>query len=165
MLHVTSGLASIFYDWIPDERGVAAFYASSQMPLSKVLHELKNTHTHTHNRFTALWIMSRTTQVSWYQKKHSPTHTYRGHQSSLIHFIKYDPQRSPCSIYVPDNLSTISQFFVGLPVGLAPSTSYSIHFFTKSLSSFHSICPYHCNLFCCSTEITSSNPSLSQPFT
>jgi len=105
--------------------------------------------------------MSRTTQVSWYQKKHSPTHTYRGHQSSLIHFIKYDPQRSPCSIYVPDNLSTISQFFVGLPVGLAPSTSYSIHFFTKSLSSFHSICPYHCNLFCCSTEITSSNPSLS----
>jgi len=25
--------------------------------------------------------------VSWYQKKHSPTHTYRGHQSSLICFL------------------------------------------------------------------------------
>jgi len=34
--------------------------------------------------------MSRTTRVSRYQKKvkkHSPTHTYRGHQSSLICFI------------------------------------------------------------------------------
>jgi len=29
------------------------------------------------------------------------------------------------------------------------------------LSSFRSICPYHCNLFCCSTEIMSSNHSLS----
>ena len=31
--------------------------------------------------------MSRTTGVSQYQKKHSPTHTYRGHQSSLICFL------------------------------------------------------------------------------
>jgi len=43
------------------------------------------------------------------------------------------------------------------------STSYSIHFFTQSqsLSSFRNTCPYHCNLFRCSTEITSSSPSLS----
>jgi len=34
--------------------------------------------------FTALRILSGTTRVSWYQKKHPPTHTYRGHQSSLI---------------------------------------------------------------------------------
>jgi len=40
--------------------------------------------THTHNHFTALWILSGTTRVSRYQKKHSPTHTYCGHQSSLI---------------------------------------------------------------------------------
>ena len=39
-----------------------------------------NTHTHTHNRFTALWILSGTTRVSWYQKKHSPTHTHHGQQ-------------------------------------------------------------------------------------
>jgi len=42
-----------------------------------------------------------------------------------------------------------------------PSTSYSIHFFTQSLSSFCRTYPYHRNLFCCSTEIMSSNPSLS----
>ena len=28
---------------------------------------------HTQNRFMALWILSRTTQVSQYQKKHSPS--------------------------------------------------------------------------------------------
>ena len=48
-----------------------------------------------------------------------------------------------------------------LPLGLAPSTSYTIHFFTQSLSSFHSTCSYYRNLFCCSTEIISCNPSLS----
>jgi len=58
--------------------------------------------------------------------------------------------------------STISlQVFFGLPLGLAPSTLYSIHFFTQSLSSFCNTCPYHHNLFRCSTEIMSSNPSLS----
>jgi len=48
------------------------------------------------------------------------------------------------------------QVFFGLPVGLAPSNSCSIHFVTQSLSSFRSTC-----LFCCSTEIISSHPSLS----
>ena len=39
----------------------------------------------------------------------------------------------------------------------------TLHFIlhTKSLSSFRGTCPYHRNLFCCSTEIISSNPSLS----
>ena len=41
----------------------------------------------THNRFMALLILSGTTRVSRYQKKHSPAHTYRGHQSSLICFF------------------------------------------------------------------------------
>jgi len=41
----------------------------------------------THNCFTALWILSGTTRVSEYQKKHSPTHTYCGHQSALICFF------------------------------------------------------------------------------
>jgi len=35
-------------------------------------------------------------------------------------------------------------------------TSYSIHFFTQSVSSFRSTCPYHHNLFCCSINIISS---------
>ena len=33
--------------------------------------------------FQALWVLSGTTRVSRYQKKHSPTHTHRGQQSSL----------------------------------------------------------------------------------
>ena len=39
------------------------------------------------NHFTAFWTLSGTTRVSRYQKKHSPTHTYRGHQLSLICFL------------------------------------------------------------------------------
>jgi len=35
------------------------------------------------------------------------------------------------------------------------STSYSIHFFTQSVSSFHCTCLYHRNLFCCSINIIS----------
>jgi len=55
------------------------------------------------------------------------------------------------------SFSTISlQVFFGLPLGLAPSTSYSIHFFTQSLSSFCNTC--RCSLFCC-TVIMSSNPT------
>jgi len=42
---------------------------------------------HTHNHFMALWVLSGTTRMSRYQKKHSLTHTYRGHQSSLISFF------------------------------------------------------------------------------
>jgi len=62
------------------------------------------------------------------------------------------------------SFSTIClQVFFGLPLGLAASTSHSIHsiFFIESLSSFRSTFPYHCNLFCCSNEIMSCNPSLS----
>jgi len=40
-----------------------------------------------YNNFMALWILSGTSRVSWYQKKHSPTHTYCGHQSALICFL------------------------------------------------------------------------------
>ena len=63
--------------------------------------ENTHTHTHTHNCFTALWILSGTTRVSRYQKKHSPTHTHRGHQSSLSAFsIYYDPWHPPYQIHV-----------------------------------------------------------------
>jgi len=124
----------------------------------------KHTHTHTHNRFTALWILSGTPRLSQYQKKHSPTHTYRGHLSSLICFLHLlrSIASSLFNLHAWQSFSTISvQVFFGLPLGLAPSTSYSIHFFTQSLSSFCSTCPYHRILFYCSTEIMSSNPILS----
>jgi len=119
---------------------------------------------HTHNHFTAVWTLSGTTWVSRYQKKHSPTHIYRGHQSSLICFLHIlrSMASSLFNLHALPSFSTISlQVFFVLPLGLAPSTSYSIHFFTQSLLSFCSTYPYHRNLFCCSTEIMSSNPCLS----
>ena len=110
----------------------------------------------------ALWILSGTTRVSRYQKKHLPTHTYHGHQSSFICFLHLlrSVASSLFNLHTWQSFRTVSlQVFFGLPLGLAPST-YSIHFFTQSLSSFHSTCPCHCNLFCCSTEMISSNPRL-----
>ena len=115
-----------------------------------------HTHTHTHNHFTALWILSTTTRVSQYQKKRSPTHTYRGHLSSLICFIRLIGSMASCLFNLrawQSFSTTYVQVFFGLPLALAPSTSYSIHSFTQSLSSFHRTCPYHRSLFCCSTEI------------
>jgi len=129
-----------------------------------VLDGINSGSTHTHNHFTDLWILSGTTRVSWYQKKHSPTHTYRGHQSSFICFIHLllSMASSLFSPHAWQSFSTISvQVIFGLPFGLAPSTSYSIHFFTQSLSSFCNTCQYHHNLFRCSTKIMSSNPGLS----
>jgi len=128
-------------------------------------------YTHTHNCFTALWNLSGKTRVSRYQKKHSPTqHTS---WSPIIPICFLHLARSMASsLFNPralQSFSTISlQVFFGVPLGLVPSTSYSTHFFTQSLSSFRSTCPYHRNLFCCSTEIMSSNSSLplkSQLFT
>jgi len=84
---------------------------------------------------------------------------YLLHPSTTIHGI-LPVQSRHLTVF-----STISvQVFFGLPLGLAPSTSYSIHFFTQSLSSFCNTCSYHHNLFRYSTEIMSSNPSLSLSF-
>jgi len=101
--------------------------------------------------------------VSLYQKKHSPIHTYRGHNHPLsASSIYYAMASSLFNLHAWQSFCAISlQVFFHLPLGLALSTSYAIHFFTQSLSSFRSTCPYHHNLFCCSTEIMSSNPSLS----
>jgi len=53
----------------------------------------------------------------------------------------------------------LSQVFFGLPVGWP--LHFTLHIFTQSLSSFRNTCPYHRNLFCCRTDIMSSNHSLS----
>ena len=78
---------------------------------------------HTHNRFTALWILSGTTRVSWHQKKHSPTHNYCNHQSSLI-CLMYDPLHPPCSIHV------LTVFFHNLSPSFLWSTYWpgTLHF-------------------------------------
>jgi len=109
-------------------------------------------------------VLSGTTRVSRYPKKHSATHNYHGHESFLICFFHLIWSMAS-SLFNPRALQSFSticlQVFFGLPLSLAPCTSYSIHFFTQSLFSFHNTCPYHRNLFCYNTEIMSSNPSLS----
>ena len=122
----------------------------------------RSSNTHRHSHFTAVgFCLGQRTSAG--TKRNSPTHTCRGHQSSLICFphLLQSMASSLFNLLAWQSFSTISvQVFFSLPLGLAPSTSYSIHFFTQSLSSFHCTCPYLCNMFCCSTEIMLSNPSL-----
>jgi len=110
--------------------------------------------------------LSATTRVSQYQKKHSPT-LHPDHHPIFITFFHL-PRSIASSLF---NLRVWQSFFTtsvhvlfGQPVGLDPSTSYSIHFFTQSVSSFHNTCPYHHNLFCYIVNIISI-PSLSQLLT
>jgi len=105
--------------------------------------------------------LSRTTRVSRYQKKHSPTH----HPDRPVFISFFHLPRSIASslfkLRAWQSFCTTSlHVLFGLPLGLEPSTSYSIHFCTQSLSSFCNTCPYHCSLFCCSINIISSIPSL-----
>jgi len=55
------------------------FIAKSARSAGEIFFKLvivTHTHTYIHNCFTALWILSGTTRMNWYQKKHSPAHTY-----------------------------------------------------------------------------------------
>ena len=116
--------------------------------------------THT-QPFNGPW--SGTTQVGRYKKKHAPTHIHPDHRTSFINFLHL--LRSIASslfcLRAWQSFSTTSlQVLFGLPLGLGPSTSYSMHFFTESSSSFRSTCPYH-RLFFCNTNAMSSIPNLS----
>ena len=111
--------------------------------------------------FNGLW--SGTTRVGRYQQKPSPTHTHPDHRTSFINFLHL--QRSMASSLFSlrawqSSRTTSVQVLFGLPLGLGPSTSYSMHFFTQSSSSFRSTCPYQRSLFCCNTYAMSSIPSL-----
>ena len=108
--------------------------------------------------------LSGTTGVSRYQKKHSPAHTHPGQCTSFITFLHL--QRSTASSLLglrawQSSRTTSFQVLFRLPLGLEPSTSYSMHFFTQSSSSFCSTYPYQCSLFCCNINAMSSTPSLS----
>ena len=100
---------------------------------------------------TVLQPFSRTTRLSRYQKKHSPTH-HLDHYPIFISFfhLPWSIASSLFKLRAWQSFCTTSfHFLFGLPLGLEPSTSYSIHFFTQPVSSFRSTCPYHRNLFCC----------------
>ena len=92
------------------------------------------THIHTQPFYGSL-DFSRTTRVSLYQKKHSLTHTYPDHQSSFICYLHLlrSTASSLFNLRAWQSFCTTSiQVFFGPSLGLAPSTSYSIHFFTQS---------------------------------
>ena len=93
----------------------------------------------------------------------SPTH-HPDHHPILINFFHL-PQSIASSLFKlhawQSFCTTSLHVLFGLPLCLEPSTLYSPHFFTQSMSSFCNTCPCHCNLFCCSTNILSSIPSLS----
>ena len=106
--------------------------------------------------------LSGSTRVSRYQKKRSPAH-HPDHNPIFISFFRllWSIASSLFKLRAWQSFFTTSvHVLFGLPFGLEPSTSYSIHFFTQSVFSFHNICPYHRNLFCCSINIISSIPSL-----
>ena len=92
----------------------------------------------THSHTTVLWNLSGTTRVSRYQKKHSPTHTHRSHQSSQSAFsIYYDPWHPPYSIHVLYSLfPNLSKFSLVYLLAWYPP----LH--TPYISS-----PNHCLLF------------------
>jgi len=114
-----------------------------------------------------LWHLFETIQMSRYQKKHSPIHTYPYHQplsscpSTMIHSILR---------FKFMGLTLLTVFLHHLSPGPPWSTSWSgtpsphfiLHTFLHPIIVFfHNTCPYHCNLFCCTTDIMSSIPSLS----
>jgi len=102
--------------------------------------------------------LSGTTRVRRYQKKHSPTH-HPGHHPIFINFfhLLQSIASSLFKLRAWQSFCTTSlHILFGLPLGLELSTSYSIHFFTQSVSSFRNTYPYHRNLFCCSIKIISS---------
>ena len=105
-----------------------------------LLHLYNNSNT-TQQPFCA--PLSGATRVSWYQNKHSPTHHPDNHPIFISFF--HLPRSIASSLFklrtCQSSCTTSFHVLFGLPLGLALSTSYSIHFFTQSLSSFRSTCP------------------------
>jgi len=110
---VPQGEGVDFGSFVPIGLMVSVAYFVTEMYSTRA-----HTHIHTHNPFTALWILSGTTRVSRYRKKHSPTRTLRGHQISLsASSIYYDLWHPPYSIHVlyslfPQSLSKFSLVYL-----------------------------------------------------
>jgi len=107
-------------------------------------------HTHAHTHTTVLWLYGFCQwQPEWAGTRRN-IHPLLSWSLSLICFVHL-LRSMAYSLINPRawlSFSTVSlQVFFGLPLGLAPSTSYSIHIFTQSLSFFCSTCPYHRNCF------------------
>ena len=116
------------------------------------------THTHTQPFNSPL---SGTTRVGRYQEKHSPTHTHPDHQISLINFLlllrstasSLFNLRASESFSTPLSRSSLVYLLVWGPLFHTPYISSPNHHFCNT-------CPYHCDLFCCSTNVMSSIANL-----
>ena len=92
-------------------------------------------------------------------------HSHLSCSSTILIIFLHLPRTIASSLLNPrtwQSLCTTSNHVLfGLPLGLERTTSYSIHFFTQSLSSFRNTRPYRHSLFCCSSDVMSTIPSLS----
>jgi len=103
-------------------------------------------------------LLSGTTQVSQYQTKLSFTDAFPDNQLFFNSFLRLLPSITLCSMSVLDSLfaqplQILLSASVWHPPLRTPYISAPSHYFCK-------ICPYHCNLFGCSTMIMSSKVSL-----
>ena len=159
-----SALAALLYTWSwqPDSKICWMLLSYSVVPsvwdhvspswstskwiilyVADIVHATSNTflsycaHTHT-QPFNGPW--SGTTRLGRYQKKHSPTHTHPDHRISFINFVHLLPSiaSSVFSLLASQSsLTTSLQVLFGLPRGLGPSTSYSMHSFSQSFLSYY----------------------------
>ena len=93
------------------------------------------------------------------------THSHLSLSSIILYLLLSSMASSLFNLCAWQSFCTTSlQVFFGLPLGLAPSTSYSINFLHPINVFFSHHMPMWSQLFCCSTEIISSNPGLSLNF-
>ena len=108
--------------------------AESRMHVWNVLHAARwNTGCKTTTQQPFYGPLSGTTRVSQYQKKHSPTHHPDHHPVFISCFhLPRSIASSLFKLHAWQSFCTTSFYVLfGLPLGLEPSTSYSVHFFTK----------------------------------
>jgi len=114
------------------------------------------THAHTYTQpFYGSMVLSRTTRVSQYQKKNSPTHTCRGRQLSPICFLHL--QRSIASLLFILRFHNLFPSFSLVYLSAWHSPLHTPYISSPNDCLFLQHMPY----YRCSTEIMSSNPSLS----
>jgi hypothetical protein len=80
---------------------------------------------------------------------------------SLLHFtLSFTSFSDKCILFI-SSFMTSAQVLLGLPLGLLPSTTNSVHFLTQSSSPFLLACPNHLNLLLLHTSPIVSTPTLS----
>jgi len=137
-------------------------------------HTHRHTHTHSHRchwlfyphigycghvLVTTGWCQQHSFQQWWFHcSEHWQSNTWHSHSQSIN--TNHNNRSIASSLF---NLCARQSFYTTSLPSLWPGTLHFIlHTFLHPIIIFFSQpCPYHRNLFCCSTEIVSSIPSLS----